>query len=152
MTPEGAAGGAPRLRGMRRIHAVAGRAGLRRGATSKVIAVADLAGHQTPPGEGVNGHLGPCPVDIGVGPPRNGLVVTARGHAGRDAAAHLEHRDLMAAGAVVDAGDGAARVRVDPARRVVVAVVVGDPASRRLGAAAAYKADQAGEKASEESL
>ena len=55
----------------------------------------------------------------------------------------------MAPGAGVDAGDGAAGVRIDPPRRMVVAVVGGDPRTG-LGAATSDQGHQADQQASEE--
>jgi len=134
VAPGGSAGGAPGSRGVRRAHAVAGGAGIGGGTAGEVGAVADLAGAQTTARGGVQGQLGAEAMDGGISEVRGGLVVAARGHAGGNAASHLDHGELMALGAVANACHRLGGMGGHPAAGVVVAVVLGRIAS--LAAAA----------------
>jgi len=83
-------------------------------------------------------------MDGGIGEVRGGLVVAARGHAGGNAASHLDHRELMALGAVAYACHGLGGVGGHPAAGMVVAVVLGGIPS--LAAAAAREEQRGNQK------
>jgi hypothetical protein len=88
--------------------------------------VADLAGREAAACHGTGGELGTHTVDCRIGESSGGLVVAASGEAGGNAAAHLEDGNLVALGAGIDPGHSLAAMRVDPSRRMVVAIVLID--------------------------
>ena len=147
MGEDRAAGGSPGFGGMRCLHPMAGDTGIGGKATGKVLAMADLAGHEASAiGEGwqLRAHA----VDARIRPARYGLVVATGGHAGGDAAAHPEHGDLMALGAAIHSCHGLPAVGVDPAGRMVVPVVLDNPSSAL--AVPTIDKDQGGEGAAKD--
>src|ERR1035438_8620515 len=122
---DGTARTMPGLRRVGSADTVAGETGEGRGAACEILAVTDLAGGQASARDDIRSHFGVHAVDRRIHEAGRGLMVAARGHAGRYAAAHLEDGDLMALGAGVDARDGLTWVLRDPANLMVVTVVLG---------------------------
>ena len=129
----------PGLRRMRGADAVAGAAGIGRGATGEVCAVAELTRNQAAGGHHTGGHLGANAMNSGVRPAAHRLVVAVGGHAGGHTAPHLEHAELVAAGAVRDLRYGRPGMVGDPAGHMIAPVVLG----RRCGATARAAAQEA---------
>ena len=105
---------------------MAGGTGVGRGPTGKIFRMTYLAGHQAPAGNSTSGHLGAHAMHGRVGIAWRGLMMTPDRQAAGHAAAHLEDGDLMALGAGINTAHSRSAVGVDPACRVIVAIVLGE--------------------------
>lgn len=104
---------------MRRGHAVAAGTGFGTPPSGKILPMAELAGDQAPAVR-PRGQLGPRAVNGHRAPRRNGPVMAEGGRAGRNIAARGGDGKLMALGAGIQPGDGAAGMAADPTGGVVV--------------------------------
>ena len=130
---------APGLRRMGGADAVAGAAGVGRGAAGEGGAVAELTRNQAAGGHHTGGHLGANAMNSGVRPAAHRLVVAVGGHAGGHTTSHLEHAELVAPRAVRDLRYGRPGMVGDPAGHMIAPVVLGS----RCGATARAAAQEA---------